>query len=131
MWLHWGSNWNEFTNNTITDNCLGIELNWSHYNKIYLNNIQNNVKGIMLYHAISSKINYNNIFDNEKYGLLSNKKISNVKHNWWGSRLGPSLLLPIRGDKVIEILENGFPKLTGGIKRLKACYPWETKPLEI
>ena len=130
MWFEYGSNWNEVNNNTILNNSFGITLNWSHDNTITGNNIlNNNISGIKLNNAIATKINYNNIYNNHIYGILFIDKIPDAEYNWWGSKLGPSWLLPIFGDRVwmggMRLL-----KLRGAGIRL-VCYPWLKQPVNI
>jgi len=129
IWLEYASNWNEITKNTIVNNSLGIILNWSHHNVINRNNILNNKEGIKLNNALSPTITYNNIYNNHIYGILFIDKIPDAKYNWWGSKLGPSWLLPIFGDRV-WMGGTGLLKLRGTGIRL-VCYPWLKQPVNI
>jgi parallel beta-helix repeat protein len=126
--FEYGSNWNIITLNTVIDNNLGVVLNWSHYNNIIYNNIHNNQIGIKLNYVLSPDINYNNIYSNRKYGLVSTGFINMcmAKHNWWGSILGPSIILPFRGDKVVFLNQTGEMQLIcNRIFRFITCFPWE------
>ncbi|RLF57476.1 MAG: hypothetical protein DRN27_07720, partial [Thermoplasmata archaeon] len=127
MYIFWGSNWNIITKNTVTDNPIGLFLKWSHYAKINHNNITSNIQGIKLDNALSPSINYNNIYNNCKYGIIYSNKTGtkNFIDNWWGSKLGPSWILPIFGDKIVGIDGSGniLPS-SGMIKFTKNCRPW-------
>ena len=132
--FYYGSNWNEIKNNTFMNNVKGVFLNWSHRNNITHNNIVDNIIGVEMNHAISTDINYNNIYDNERYGIIFNGKITdgtapNAGHNWWGSKMGPSWILPIFGDRVIGVKETGKINLMSGIALFNICRPCAKNPI--
>ncbi|HEC81213.1 MAG TPA: PKD domain-containing protein [Thermoplasmatales archaeon] len=125
--LEYGSNWNKIRGNAVTSNVVGVGLQWSHYNIITRNNVVSNEIGFNLTNAISPKINYNNIYSNQIYGAFFTGMLPDMKHNWWGSKLGPSWLIPLFGDRVY-MGGNSFLRLRGvGVRTI--CFPWETKPV--
>jgi len=131
IFTEYASNWNEITKNSFTENRIGIFLHVSHYNILSNNNIKNNDIGIKLFGALSPKINFNNICNNYWGGIVYNGAIGNAKNNWWGSKLGPSFIVPIFGDRVFEINEQGRIKLTSKTAKLKSCFPWSFKNIVI
>ncbi len=114
----YGSNWNKILNNSIKMNDYGVKLKLSHYNIVDGNKIVFNNVGVYLQNAISTEIRYNNISCNQGYGVFFRGDKPDLRYNWWGSRFGPSWLIPVFGDRVWGI-NHGicFP-----VKRL--CYPW-------
>ncbi len=126
----YASNWNNIERNNIEDNNIGFFLQRSNYNYIFYNNIKNNEIGIKLNSTIHPTIQYNNIFSNKKYGLVYNS-IPAASNNYWGSILGPSGLLNLFGDKVIQINENDKKKISSFFMRYYISFPWLKKPIEI
>jgi len=133
----YGSNWNVMENNFVTNNHIGVKLEWSHYNIIRNNTITSNLIGVYLLNSIYPDIEFNDICKNGKYGLVldTNGKglmfmgfLPNIRHNWWGSKFGPSWLIPMFGDRIwfrgVKLIK---PRLIG-IRVLS--YPWLKKPME-
>jgi len=87
----YSSNYNNITNNIITNNLFGIRLSYSSYNTLVGNNVSNNDDGIWLYSS-----NYNNLIDNIAnwnryhgitvywYSDFNNVKENNAFNNSWG-----------------------------------------------
>lgn len=103
---------NQIINCDISDNEVGIWLVEAFGTKVYKNNVFNNsIHGIAigcLPFAISTGfVTYNNIYNNgfediEKWCFYTKLAIIDARHNWWGSKLGPSTkIFPNRGDKLI------------------------------
>lgn len=96
----------------IYDNNHGIDLDETFRTIIRNNNIYNNSGGITVSNFMgisTAKIHKNNIYDNQGpytgYGYFGlTGSISNARNNWWGSPLGPSRVLPLRGDYLKTIL---------------------------
>jgi len=81
---------------------------------------------------LSNKINYNNIYSNYENGIYFFESIGvkNFKHNWWGSRFGPSGFLNLRGDKITGLNQNGVIITTLPIQKLLFCHPWEKQKID-
>lgn len=126
----YASNWNNIERNNVKDSNIGIFLQISNYNNIFYNNITNNNIGIKLNSTIHPTIKYNNIFSNKEYGLIYNS-IPIASKNYWGSRWGPSGLLNLFGDKVIQINEKEKEKITSLFLRYYISFPWFESPVEI
>ena len=126
--FEYASNWNEINNNTIMNCSIGLSFKQSHYAKIFENIIKQNNIGLKLYKAINPKIQYNNIFSNKDYGLIYINTTLDAKHNWWGSVLGPSGILKIFGDRLVQTNDEGKYKLFNSIKKYIVCFPWKLSP---
>ncbi|MGC9308774.1 MAG: right-handed parallel beta-helix repeat-containing protein, partial [Thermoplasmatota archaeon] len=77
-------------------------------------NITESKQGIYLYACRGISLDYNNIWENE-VGLLAELSICDARYNYWGSELGPSRLLGLRGDRIMNRLPSViryFPWLT-------------------
>ena len=105
-------------------NCIGLMMLYSRLNIIKYNDIKNNNYcgvGYML-HSRNNHLNFNNICGNE-YGVLAGPGCyENARHNWWGSKMGPSLFIktPNRGDLILY-----YPV----VSRIK-FWPFEREPIE-
>ncbi len=95
----------------ITENFWGIRMgSTSKDAKVFVryNNIENNSYGIYVCTGISnSYINYNNIYNNN-IGMKAEFLVCNARYNYWGSPLGPSYLLGLRGDRIQTTLAKVF-----------------------
>lgn len=133
IFTEYGSNWNKLYKNKFSDNSIGLYLSFSHFNIIKNNNIENNNIGIKLTNVISPEIHYNNIYNNSCCGIFFKGPFGNGKaiNNWWGSRCGPSFILPIFGDKIIGIKENGKLLILCKISKRKSYIPWSKDVIEI
>jgi len=81
-------------------------------------NITNSRQGIYLYACRRVSLNYNNIQGND-VGLLTEFSICDAHYNYWGSKLGPSRLLGLRGDRIM----NRLPSIV-------RYFPWLIKEYE-
>ena len=101
---------NEIKNCDIYDNDIGIANVLATSSIIQYNNIMDNeLFGIAVISPLGSTITYNNIVGNgqgefEGAGVVSVLSYANLRHNWWNSALGPSRVLPIRGDFLINFM---------------------------
>ena len=131
--FEYGSNWNKLTGNAVVSNKVGLDLRWSHYNMVERNNVVGNEVGLNLSNALSPLVNYNNIQLNRKYGVCFTGEtlgvIPNLKHNWWGSKLGPSWLIKVFGDRVWMIGLKPFKPRFLGVRLI--CFPWSKTPVEV
>lgn len=116
------------SNNKIS----GIDLVYSNYNIILFNEITKNNYGISLYDSISPVINYNNIYKNKWRGiqLIGSAIQNNFRHNWWGSRFGPSGMFKLFGDRVIYTEDGSKPKKISFAIRYYTCIPWEKQKID-
>jgi len=56
------------------------------------------------FQGISSEVVWNNIEENANCGINADFYTGNIdgRYNWWGSRLGPSIIIfTLRGDRII------------------------------
>ena len=103
---------NKIINCEIYDNEMGIFTYRTLGVSIEHNNISNNsYLGVVSMGSLMTNVNYNNIIDNGGFkvvldcgGVCSRVSYINARNNWWGSPLGPSRLLPLRGDYIKTIL---------------------------
>lgn len=99
-------------NNTIRYNDIhhmtfSIGLDSANDNKIYRNGIHDSKYGIIVSGCQNCEVNWNNIYNNTK-GLEAGYSITvEAKHNWWGSKDGPSGIGPGNGDS-IETLQGAI-----------------------
>lgn len=88
------------------------------------NNITQNNIGVKRIDDIVFTTQDNNIFSNKKYGLVYDA-IPKASNNWWGSRFGPSSIIKIFGDKVVQINDQGEIMLISVLTKYISCFPWK------
>ena len=116
---------NKVINCDIYNNEIGISTYGTLLIKIEKNNVYNNsYLGIASVRSFLNHINYNNFIDNGEFkvaldsgGVCSRVSFINARNNWWGSPLGPSRLLPLRGDYIKTILG------------ICTSHPWSKEPI--
>ena len=81
-------------------------------------NIKNNSYGFEIGESRGISVHYNNICNNE-IGVTTSLSIFNARYNYWGSKLGPSHLFKLRGDKIVSSFAKVF------------YFPWLMEEYEI
>jgi len=94
----------------IENNSWGIKVEYNNQKiSILYNNIKKNTAyGIDIWGRVKRiSINYNNICKN-KVGLKAKATFCDARYNYWCSKLGPSSLFGLRGDKIKTIFAKVF-----------------------
>ncbi len=120
------SHYNFVYRNNISDyNCIGIMIEESYGNIIIGNDIINNEWiGVGLIKTAGNKIHYNNINENRIYGMGGFLCFDNARYNYWGSPLGPGIIL---NNKLWQYTPFGNPIACFG--RVK-FFPWRRFPVD-